>query len=241
MKKVTINRLEALNAANSEALNTVCSNLVFAAGNLKKIMITGVSESEGKSYVAMRMLETMSSWGKRVVLVDCDLRRSTLLESFDIKTSGEAVGLAHYLSGSHGIDDVLYETNLPGAYIVPQGQKVANPVAMLRSESFTKLLNDLAERFDIVLVDTPPVGLVVDAAEVAASCDGTVFVCEYARTSRKDLALAKKQIMTSGCPVLGCVINKVDFSTLSSKAYYNRAYYMRMKSAYCAQQSEQVK
>ena len=77
----------------------------------------------------------------------------------------------------------------------------------------------------MILVDTPPIGAVVDAAEIAKRCDGSVLVVNYNNTRRRELLESKRQMEQSGCPILGCILNKVTFDTLSAKKYYNKTYY----------------
>lgn len=229
MKKATITRLEALDYVGSESLNTLCSNLSFAGNGRKKLLFTGVTEGDGASHVAMRVTETLAGRGQRVVLVDCDLRASKLADRYGITVQGGA-GLSDYLTGEAKAEDVLYETNLPGVYLVPQGHPAANPAGLLHSAAFAALLDELAAQFDAVLLDTPPVGQVVDAAEAAARCDGAVLVCAYGKTRRRDLALAKRQLEAAGCAVLGCVINRITFDTFSSRLHDNREDYTRFRS-----------
>ena len=92
--------------------------------------------------------------------------------------------------------------------------------------------NGLAARFDYVIVDAPPVGLVVDAAEMARFCDCAIFVVTYNKTRRRDLIEANQQIQRTGCPVIGCIINQVSFETLTAKKYYNKSYYSHYNSGY---------
>ena len=232
MKKARIHRLEKLEYAGAEALNTICSNLSFAGRNQKKIVFSSVSEHEGKSYMTMQIMRNLARRGKRVVLIDADLRMSATINRYGIEVEGEYVGLAHYLAGYCGMEDVLYETNLYGAYMVLEGRDVLNPIPLLNSKEFAQLLDALAREFDVVLVDAPPVGLVIDAAEIARYCDGAVLVCEYNHTRRRELAAARRQIEQAGCPLMGCIINKVTFDSISSKKYYNRSYYSHYNSSY---------
>lgn len=232
MKKAIIHRVDAQDYTGAEALNTICSNLSFSGKNLKKIVFTSCTAHEGKSYMTMQIMQNLARRGKRVVLVDTDLRMSVLVSRYDIEIVGEYTGLAHYLAGYCGMEDVVYETNIENAYLVPEGRDVANPIPLLNSPDFNDLLNKLAEEFDVVLVDAPPIGLVIDAAEISRFCDGSVFVCEYNSTRRRELGAAKRQMEAAGRPVLGCIINKVTFDTLSSKKYYNRTYYSHYNSDY---------
>ncbi len=225
MRQAVINKLDPLDYAGTEALNTICTNLTFAGRDLKKVVFTSNTMAEGKSYMVMQITRNLARRGKRVVLVDADMRRSMLVKRHSIETDGELLGLAHFLVGQCSLGDCIYETNLHGACIIPAGRDVSNPISLIDSEYFSQMLDELAANFDIVLVDAPPVGMVIDAAEIAAYCDGTVFVVEYNTTHMRDLQDCKAQMEQSGKPILGCILNKVRFDTISSKKYYNKGYY----------------
>jgi len=195
-------------------------------------MFTSAHEGEGKSFLAMQVMRTLGKMGKSVVLVDADLRRSVLTGRYGMQVDGEAEGLAHYLAGLCEMESVVYRTNLPGACLIPIGRDVANPLPLLNSNRFPILLDYLARMFDAVLVDSPPVGLVIDAAQIAKHCDGVLFTVEFNGTRRHELKEARHQIEQSGCPILGCVINKVSFDSYSAKRYYNRTYYSHYNSEY---------
>lgn len=232
MRQAIVNQLTPLDYAGTEALNTICTNLTFAGRDLKKIVFTSNTQSEGKSYMVMHILENLARRGRRVVLVDCDMRRSFLVKRHRIETDGEMLGLAHYLVGQCGLGDCVYETNLHGACLIPAGRDVSNPMGLIDSVYFSEMLDELARNFDMVLVDAPPIGMVIDAAEIAQSCDGSVFVVEYNKTHLRDLSQCKWQMERSGKPILGCIVNKVKFDTLSSKKYYNKGYYNHYTSGY---------
>lgn len=233
MTKAVINRVATLDYAGTEAVNTICTNLLFAGRMLKKIVLTSCGASEGKSFMAMQIMLNLASRGKRVVLVDADLRRSYLVKKYDIRMESNKVqGLAHYLAGYCEAESVIYATNTGNAYIIPAGRDVANPIPLLETPQFSELLDRLAQQFDLVLVDVPPVGLVVDAASIARHCDGVVLVVEYNKTRRRELIEAKHQIDQSDCPILGCVINKVTFDSISAKKYYSRSYHSQYNNEY---------
>ena len=232
MKKAVFNSLEELEYSGVEALNTICSNLIFSGRDLKKIVLTSCVAGEGKTFLTMNIVQNLAQRGKRVVLVDADLRRSMLIKRYGLETVGEWHGLAHFLAGYDDLEDVIYSTNKENVYIIPTGRDVANPVQLLDSPTFESMMNALARSFDYVVVDAPPVGLVIDAAEIAKCCDGAVLVVSYNDTRRRDIIDARKQIAQSGCPVLGCIINKVTFDSLSAKKYYNRSYYSHYNTDY---------
>ncbi len=232
MKQATIKRFVELDYFGNEALNSICSNLSFARRAVKKIVVTSCNEGEGKSFVTMHIAQNLSRRGRRVVVVDADMRRSFLIKQYKIETDGKWSGLAHYLAGYSSLDDILYETDLNGMYFIPAGRDVSNPIPLLDTQYFTELLERLAEIFDVVLVDAPPLGVVIDAAEMAKDCDGAIFVVEYDKTRRRDMKKVRDQLEQTGCPILGCVINKVTFDSLSSKKYYNKSYYSHYNGEY---------
>jgi len=182
--------------------------------------------------MTIRIAQNMARRGRSVCLVDADMRRSFLVKRYGMTTEGQLTGLAHYLAGQCDLDDAIYETNLHGACVIPAGRDVSNPMALIDSPYFSAMLEELADAFDVVLVDAPPVGMVIDAAVMAKDCDGCVFVVEYNRTRRRDLAAARRQMEQSGCKVLGSIINKVSFDTISAKKYYHKGYYKQYTHGY---------
>ncbi|MBE5798817.1 MAG: CpsD/CapB family tyrosine-protein kinase [Clostridiales bacterium] len=226
MKRIEIRRFAPLSYAGQEAINTLCTNLSFSGANMKRIMITSSHASEGKSFLTMNIMRTMAQYGKRVVLVDADLRRSYITSRYGLRFEDEQSkwGLAHLLAGMTDKSNVIYSTNISGAYIVPIGREVSNPLPLLNTDHFGELLSYLAAHFDYVLVDAPPVGLVIDAAEIAKSCDGTLIAVNYNAVRRQELIDVKEQIEQTGCPIIGAVLNKVEFDNYLSRKYY-KSYY----------------
>ena len=227
MNSLELTRFPPLDYAGAEALNTLCTNLSFAGENVRRIMMTSCQSAEGKSYVSMNMMRTFAGLGRRVVLVDADLRRSMIASRYGMQLYSESngQGLSHYLAGMCQTKDIVYSTNIPGAFMVPVGREVTNSLSLLTTPRLTTLLDELAASFDFVLVDAPPVGVIIDAAEIAKSCDGTLLVVSYNKVRRHELQDVKHQIERTGCRVLGAVLNNVTFDTYSSKKYYNKTYY----------------
>lgn len=233
MNKLSFLRFSAVPYASQEAFNTLCTNLSFSGSGTRKIMVTSCNAGEGKSYVSMNLMRSMAQLGYNVVLVDCDLRRSRIKSQYGVQiNSGEGKGMTHYLAGQCSLEDALYETNIPGGYYVPVGHEVKNSLALLQDERLKAGLDQLAKVFDYVIVDAPPVGVIIDAATIAASCDGTLLTVKYNTVSAKELNSAKEQIERSGCEVLGTVLNDVSFESLSSKKYYNKYGYNYYSSNY---------
>ena len=232
MRKAIIGQMKQLDYAGEEAMNTICTNLAFSGHNLKKIVFTSNAQSEGKSWMAMHIVANLALRGRRVVLVDADMRRSFLLQRYKVDAGHDVKGLAHYLTGQCTLEEAIYETNMNGACIIPAGRDVTNPVSLVDTPYFKQLLDELSANFDMVIVDTPPIGMVIDAAEIAANCDGTVLVIDYNKTRIREVRECKRQMEQSGTPVLGCILNKITFSTISSKKYYNKSYYSHYRSGY---------
>ncbi len=225
MKKATIGKPISLDFMGDESINAICSNVLFAGRNIQKILVTSVNSAEGKSFMAQQMLWNFAKRGKRTVLIDADLRRSSLVMDLEFRTDAPIKGLAHLLAGYSTLDDVLYETESPSAVILPMGRFVKSPVSLLALPQFGDILDALTETFDIVLIDSPPLGVVIDAADIASNCDGTVIVAEYDKTRRRDLLSVRNLIEQTGCPILGCVINKLKMESFGAKRYYNYSGY----------------
>lgn len=232
MKKLLFTRFEPLDYAANEAINTLCANLTFSGAGIKKIMITSSQAAEGKTLTTMNMMRTFAALGKTAVFVSGDLRRSPIVQTYGIRFEGEdTVGITHYLAGMASAAEVVYQTNIPGAYLVPVGRDVSNSLSLLSTPRLPALLDYLASAFDIVLVDSPPIGVIIDAAEIAKSCDGTVLVVNYNSVRRRELSEARRQIERAGCPVLGAVLNEVPMDSYSNRRYYNQGYYSQYYSS----------
>ena len=233
MAKVEFTHFKELDYAAQESINTLCTNLTFLGSEKRRIMITSCQQHEGKSMLSMNVMRTLAKLGHTVVLVDCDLRRSQLVAKYGIKCSSDHMnGMTHYLAGLATMNDVVYETNVEGAYFVPSGHLVSNSLALLSTPRFSAMLEELAGNVEYVIIDAPPVGMIIDAAEIAKNCDGTIIAVKYNSVDRKELLETKQQIEATGCEVLGAVLNQVSFNTVSSKKYYYKSYYYKYDKKY---------
>ena len=233
-------RFPKLDFVCREAMNTLCTNLSYCGKDVKKIMITSRYAGEGKSYVSMNLLRTFSQLGRTTVLVDTDLRASGIQLDYQLRYfKKDRYGLSEYLSGLCELDEILYQTDLPNTYIIPAGHEAPNPLQLLDTKTMEELIDFLSERFDIVLVDTPPVGVLVDAVATAKFCDGALIVVGYQKGKQQEIGDAVDNIMQTGCKLLGAVLNGVKFNTMSNRYYYynserydgnyNKRYYDRKK------------
>ena len=204
-----------------EAINTLCTNLSYCGKDIRKIMITSRYAGEGKSYISMNLLRTFSQLGKRTVLIDTDLRAPGIQSDYRLRYSTQNhYGLSEYLSGICGLDEAIYQTNLPNTCMIPAGHEAPNPLQLLDTQAMGDLIEQLAEEFDVVLIDTPPVGMLVDAVAMAKFCDGALLVVGYCKGRQQEIGDAVESIKQTGCKVLGAVLNGVKFNSMSNRHYY---------------------
>lgn len=224
MNHVEITRFPELDYSCAEAMNTLCTNISYSGAGIKTILLTSRYDREGKSFVTMNLMRTMAQLQKKVVLLDADMRRSCITGRYRLQfEGGKSNGLAQYLAGMCSLEDIVYETNIPNAYMVPVGREVLNSLQLLNAPEMPKLMEYLRAHFDVVLVDTPPAGVIVDAIDIARHCDGSLIVVSYKRGKRRDVVDIKNMIDKTGCKVLGVVMNNVEFKSLSSRRYYYRS------------------
>lgn len=212
--------------AVTEALNTLWTNLSYSGKDMKAIAFTSCHPNEGKSFTVMNLARIIAGTGKSVLVVDADLRKSVLAGRYRISNPmGPIRGLAHYLAGQCQLEDIVYASNVQGLNLLLAGHEVLNSFALLNSPLFPNMMENLRKQFDVLLVDTPPVGTIIDAAIVSRSCDGTVLVVKENDVSRRELLEIRKQIEKVGGRVLGTVLNDVVFNQHGLKKYYYKAYY----------------
>lgn len=227
MRTAKIKNLPKKDYVSTEQINAICSNISFARKDLKKLLITSCVPSEGKSTMSSTIAMNMASRGKNVLLVECDLRRSSQWRLLDAWSTDHQrpTGLAYYLSGQCDLDEACFETDIPGFYVIPAGRNVVNPLQLIDSEMFVQMLDILEPEFDLIILDTPPIGAVVDAAQIAEHCDAAMLIIEAGVRRRHEAQEAVRQIKQTGCPILGCVLNKVKVNSIADKRYYRSGYY----------------
>lgn len=229
-QSLRLNRFPTPDYLSAEGLNTLVTNLSYCGADVRRIMVTSRYSGEGKSYVTMNLLRSLSAMGRQVVVVDTDLRASGIQAAYGLQYANSPHnGLSEYLAGHCNADEVLYQTNIPGAWLIPAGHAVPNPIQLLDTEKMRQLIEALSERFDTVLLDTPPVGLLVDAVAMAKFCDGAIMVVGYHQGKMADIDDAVRKLSQIGCPVLGAVLNEVRFKSVSNRHYY---YHSRKYAGY---------
>lgn len=216
MKEVTIYRPE-LDYSVNESYKSLRTNLLFCGEEKHVIAITSCTPNEGKSTVSLNLALSLADSGKKVLLIDADLRKSVLVGRTEVEE--EVKGLSHLLSHQETIENVIYTTNIPRFHIVYAGIVPPNPAELLGGEYFKRVLSAIKKVYDYVIIDTPPLGNVIDGAVIADECDGAIIVMESGAVSYRFAQEVKEQLAKSDCPILGVILNKVD---TNKQGYYGK-------------------
>jgi succinoglycan biosynthesis transport protein ExoP len=190
----------------------------------RKLLVTSAAPAEGKTTVACSIAIALAQGGQRVCIVDCDLRRSRLHRIFN--RVGEA-GVTNVLVGEATLDEVAKPTGIDNLWSIPAGPTPPNPADIFHSERFRQFIADLGDRFDRVVIDSPPLVAVTDAVVIATLVDGTVFVVRAFKTSRHLSSQGLRSLRDVDAPVVGAVLNAVNLSRHEYSNYYHYYYYKR--------------
>ena len=213
--------------AASEAYKLLRTKLQFTFAGDNSCRIIGLSSAlsgEGKSLTSINLAYSLSQLDKKVILIDCDMRRPTLAEKLNIR---KKPGLSSHLTGQCSLEELVQYCGIPGDeqafHVIAAGQNPPNPVELLSSEKMTATLDALRQRYDYVILDLPPVGEVTDAMAVAKVVDGMLLVVRQNYCNRIALGDAVQQFDFIGTKMLGVVFNCT--SEGSGKGYYKKGYY----------------
>ena len=209
--------------AVEEAVNRLRINISFLGSDIRKIMIISSEPNEGKSFVAINLWNQMARAGEKAVLVDCDMRNSTMMAKYDLRREDgkEVKGTTHYLSGDLELEDVLMHTEYPTGDLMPNADNIINPSMLLENRKFGELLDELSDKYRYVFLDAPPLGLVSDGERIGNLCDGVILCVRGGYTSKGVVRESVRQLERAGCPLLGIVLNRVD---TSKNGYYHKYY-----------------
>jgi capsular exopolysaccharide synthesis family protein len=199
-------------SAAAEAYRTLRTNLEFSGldAPLRTVIVTSASVNDGKSTVLANLAVAMTEAGKSVLAVDCDFRAPSL---HALIGEPQSPGFTNALLGN-SLDESIHTTAIAGLRLMPSGPLPPNPAEVLGSVRLQSVWEDLKNRADIVLVDTPPIGLVSDAAQLAPRADGVLLVLRSGHTRREASQNAKRQLEQVKARILGVVLNDVRPSTI---------------------------
>jgi len=200
-------KLNSLKKAE-EYYNALRTNIQLSGNNLKVIAVTSVDPSEGKSTTSTNIAWAFARAGYKTLLIDADIRNSVMSGVF--KSREKITGLTDYLAGSQDLSHGLCETDVENLFVVQSGAVSPNPTALLQSANFERMIETLRKYFDYIIVDTAPIGVVIDAAIIVQKCDASVLVAEAGVAKRREVQKAKSQLEHTGKPFLGVVLNKFD-------------------------------
>lgn len=218
----------------AEAVRAVRTNIVFMSPDapFRRILITSAGPSEGKTTVACSLATAIAQSGKSVLLLDADLRRPRLHKVF--QTSGARGGVTTALLDPTLLDEAVMATGIPNLSVLPTGPIAPNPAELLHSASFQRLLETLSARFDRIVIDSPPLVPVTDAAILSSLVDATVVVVRAFQTSKDSARQAVRSLRDVKARIAGAVLNDIDFSR-GEYGYYQ--YYAYKKDGYGADES----
>jgi len=212
-----------------EGLRRLRTALKFAIPGApnNRIMISSATPGAGKTFISTNLAAVLASGGRRVLLIDADLRRSSLAPHFGLKRRG---GLSELVQGTIEVDNAIHKSVLPNLDVITTGSLPADPTGLLTSDAFARMLEKLSERYDTVIVDTPPTLLASETAEMA-TCMGTLLMVARAGDNELgDLSESSKLLRHAGAQFQGVVLNALDTRQryYGSLAYRFGGYRLRM-------------
>ncbi|CAD0142220.1 tyrosine-protein kinase [Streptococcus thermophilus] len=194
-----------------EYYNAIRTNIQFSGAQIKVIAISSVEVGEGKSTTSVNLAISFASVGLRTLLIDADTRNSVLSGTF--KSNEPYKGLSNFLSGNADLNETICQTDISGLDVIASGPVPPNPTSLLQNDNFRHLMEVARSRYDYVIIDTPPIGLVViDAGIIAHQADASLLVTAAGKIKRRFVTKAVEQLKQSGSQFLGVVLNKVDMT-----------------------------
>jgi len=213
-----------MQSAFGEAVRNLHTGLMLSGSDQppKVVLVTSAVPGEGKSSIVLSLARLMASCGKRVVVLDCDLRRPALHKAFG---GSAGPGLIDCLSGKALVSDVLQCDTMSPAYLIAAGEPGRNSPDLFASEEMRKLLATLSERFDLVLIDSSPILAVSETRHLCRLADKTLMVVRWQSTRRFAVAVALRRVFEAGGSLAGVLLSVVDlnkFARHSSIGFYQR-------------------
>ena len=202
-----------------EALRSLRTSLHFAMMEAKNniIAISGPSPSVGKSFISVNLASVLAQSGKKVLIIDADMRKGYLQTQFGLKWDN---GLSDYLSGRLNLAQVTKPTKVEGLSVITRGQIPPNPSELLMHSNFSKLVEEVSAEYDIVIIDTPPILAVTDPAIVSAHTGTTLLVTRFGQNHVREIELTRNRFEQNGIDVKGVVFNGVVKKASNAYGYY---------------------
>ncbi len=216
--------LDNPNSPFGEALRSLRTAMLLTSMGSppKTVLVTSSIPSEGKTSIGMCLARIYARSGRRTLIIDCDVRRPRLHELAGVANQS---GLSDVLLQHRELNEVVLLDEASGAYFVTAGGPVPDPAALLASERMRRLLKEVATRFDLVIIDSPPVLSVSDARVLSQMTDKTVFLVHWGSTRRHDVMMGVKQLIEAGADVAGVVLSRVNVRKHARYGYRDSGYY----------------
>ncbi|ARJ39626.1 capsular biosynthesis protein [Sporosarcina ureae] len=204
----------------SEQFRTLRTNINFSMPDqeLKTILFTSAAQGEGKSTISANTAIVFAQAGKKVLLIDADMRKPTTHYTFNRMN---ATGLSNLLTRNWEIKDVIQKTDIEGLDLITSGPIPPNPAELLGSKTMDHVLEQLTGMYDLLLFDAPPVLNVTDAQILSHRCDGTIIVLHARKTEKDSVVKAKEALLSSQANIIGTVLNNFE---RQKDHYYNQYY-----------------
>lgn len=219
-----------------ESIRSVYTSILMATGNETaghSVLITSCVPGEGKTTLSMCLARMYASSGRKVALIEADVRRP---RASDVLRIPAQPGLVELLTDRADLADVLHKDEKSGAYIIPAGGPGADPTHILASPGVRSVVDALSKNFDLIIVDSPPLMAVADARILAPQVDSAVLVVRWGKTHRNVVGLGLKKLFETGARVSGVVLAQVDAKKHAQYGYGDSAYYYKpIKEYYTSQ------
>ena len=204
-----------------EQFRTIRTNIKFSIpdADLKAVLVTSSTIGEGKSTNAANLGVVFAQEGKKILIVDADMRKPTLHHTFGIFNT---VGLSTILSKQDEFSYAIQETPIVGLHVLPSGPIPPNPAELLSSRTFSAFLEEMKKVYDIIIFDAPPLLSVTDAQILSHQCDGTLLIIHSGVAEKEDVVKAQSILTSSQAKVLGVVLNQ--YKMPKKRRYYYKYY-----------------
>lgn len=204
----------------AECCRSLRTNIMFSAADraIKTIVVSSANQGEGKTTSVLYLGTTMAQSGQRVLLIDTDMRRPRLHVSSRVSRQ---TGLSNLLVGDQNYDAVIRTTDIPNLYVLPCGPTPPNPAELLMSNRFEVVLDELASRFDRIILDSPPLQVVTDGVVLSKHCDGVILIVKAAQTLREDLRRSARLIRNVHGTIFGVIVNAMEPDSRNGYSYYS--------------------
>lgn len=205
----------------SEAYRTLRTNIQYSAidSSIQVIMVASTQMGEGKTTTITNLAIAYAQEGKRVLLIDADMRKPSLHHVFSL---ANRIGLSSLLSNQLQLDEVISDASIPNLHVITAGPIPPNPSEMLGSQRLHKLMAEMRERYDMILFDTPPIMAVTDSLILSALCDGVIMVVQAEKVRKDHVKKTKASLQHVNAPLLGVVLNNVQRHRGKIYHYYHK-------------------